>query len=267
MPDQATPHEDGCVTAEQREHVLIIALDRPQKRNGLTPKMFRELAAALTRLETDDALRCGVLHGVGEHFSAGLDLPKYAAARKAGEVIHPPELIDPYNLREPLRTKPLVAAPRGICFTAGLEFVLAADIVIAADDCRFTQMEVKRGIMSGGGGITRLVERAGWGNAMKILLTGDEFNAQEAYRFNLVQEIVPPGQELPRAIEVAQKIAEQAPLAVRATIENARISLGEGWRIAASKTLAANNKLFASEDAKEGIQSFIEKRPARFAGR
>ena len=197
-----TKDPDGQVNVEQREHLLLIGIDRPEKRNGFTPKIFAELAAAYTRLEKDPGMRCGVLHAEGDHFTAGLDMPKIAPLRRAGLPLVATEEVDPFNLREPLRTKPLVVALKGICFTVAIELMLAADIAIAAENCRFSQLEVKRGIMPGCGATFRMRERAGWGNAMKILLTGDEFSAADALRYNFVQEVVPTGQELPRAISV-----------------------------------------------------------------
>ena len=113
--------------------------------------------------------------------------------------------------------------------------MLAADIVVAADNCRFSQLEVKRGIMAGCGATFRFVERAGWGNAMRLLLTGDEFTPRKRIGLNFVQEVVPVGQELSRAIELAQLIATQAPLAVQATMENARIAVQDGWPTAYGK--------------------------------
>ena len=259
-------HPDGEVRIEQRGHLLLIAIDRPEKRNGFTPKMFEELAAAYTRLERTHELRCGVLYAEGDHFTAGLDMPKIAPLRQQGRPLAPPTEIDPFNLREPIRTKPMVIALKGISFTVAIELMLAADVAIAADNCRFSQLEVKRGIMAGCGATFRMAERAGWGNAMKILLTGDEFTAQEALRFNFVQEVVPAGQELTRAIEIAERIAQQAPLAVQATMENARIALTYGWQAAQAKIIATQQRLYNSEDAKEGVQSFVEKRTARFTG-
>jgi enoyl-CoA hydratase/carnithine racemase len=112
-----------------------------------------------------------------------------------------------------------------------------------------------------------MVERAGWGNAMKYLLTGDEFDAGEALRMNFVQEVVPVGRELPRALELAERICRQAPLAVQATMENARVAGTHGWQAAYLQIAATARRLYNSEDAKEGVQSFLEKRDARFTGR
>jgi len=265
--NEAQRDPDGQIKLEKRGALLLIGIDRPEKRNGFTPKMFAELAAAYTLLEQDPDLRVGVLYAEGDHFTAGLDMPKCAPLRKEGKPYIPPAEVDPFNLREPLRSKPVVMALKGISFTVAIELMLAADIVIAAQDCRFSQIEVKRGIMAGCGATFRFVERAGWGNAMKLLLTGDEFDAAEALRLNFVQEVVPVGEELPRAIALAERIAEQAPLAVQATLHNAHTAVNFGWQAAYASIANTQRRLFNTEDAKEGVQSFIEKRPARFVGR
>jgi enoyl-CoA hydratase/carnithine racemase len=255
------------VKTEQREHVLLIGIDRPEKRNGFTPRMFSQLAAAYSRLESTPELRCGVLYAEGDHFTAGLDMPKIAPLRRAGIPLVPPAEVDPFNLREPLRTKPMLVALKGICFTVAIELMLAADIAIAAENCRFSQLEVKRGIMPGCGATFRMAQRAGWGNAMQVLLTGDEFSAQDALRFNFVQEVVPVGRELPRALELAERIARQAPLAVQATMQNGQIAMTQGWKAAYEQIASTQQRLYSSEDAQEGVQSFLEKREARFVGR
>lgn len=268
MTQTGNPRDaDGQVKVEQRGHLLLIGIDRPEKRNGFTPKIFAELAAAYTRLETTHELRCGVLYAEGDHFTAGLDMPKIAPLRQQGLPLYPPGEVDPFNLRAPLRTKPMVVALQGICFTVAIELMLAADIAIAADNCRFAQLEVKRGIIAGCGATFRMAERAGWGNAMKVLLTGDEFSALEALRCNFVQEVVPYGQQLPRAIEIAERISRQAPLAVYAMMESARVAHTEGWQAAAALIASTQRRLYNTEDAKEGVLSIQEKRAAEFQGR
>ena len=261
---------EGAVVTEVRGHVLLIGLNRPSKRNGFTPKMFCELAEAYTRLDDDPELRVGVLHAFGNHFTAGLDLPACAPLMRAGKKAIPEGLVEPHDMGLPgyrRRTKPMVAAVKGICFTVGIELMLGADIVVAADSSRFAQMEVQRCIMPTGGATLRMPERAGVGNAMLHLLTGDTFDAAEALRCHFVQKVVPAGQELDEAFRIAERIAAQAPQAVVATRLNVLKAIELGQAAAVADFIPVQQRLASSEDAAEGVRSFVEKRPARFTGR
>ncbi len=263
-------HPEGSIELEVRSGVLLIGINRPNKRNGFTPKMYRELGEAYTRLDDDPTLRVGVLHAMGEHFTAGLDLPTIAPLMQRGEKAVPLGLFDPLNLGMEgyrRRTKPMVVAVQGITYTLGIELMLAADIVVAADNCRFSQLEVKRGIMATGGATLRMAERAGMGNALLHLLTGDEFGSAEALRLNFIQLVVPAGEQLNEAIKIAEAIAAQAPLAVVATRQNVLKAVEQGPLAAMHDFISVQKTLSNSEDAKEGVQSFIEKRAARFTGK
>ena len=263
-------HPEGSIDLDVQDGVLLIGINRPNKRNGFTPKMYRELGEAYTRLDDDPALRVGVLHAMGEHFTAGLDLPTIAPLMQRGEKAVPLGLVDPLNLGMECyrrRTKPMVVAVQGITYTLGIELMLAADIVVAADNCRFSQLEVKRGIMATGGATLRMAERAGMGNALLHLLTGDEFNSAEALRLNFVQRVVPAGEQLQEALNIARAIAAQAPLAVVATRQSVLKAVEQGPLVAMHEFIAVQKTLSNSEDAKEGVQSFIEKRAARFTGK
>ena len=263
-------HPEGQIDCTVLGAILQISINRPAKRNGFTPKMFRELGEAYGRLDDEPALRVGVLCAEGDHFTAGLDLPTIAPLMKRGEKSVPLGLVDPLNLGMEgyrRRRKPMGGAVQGITYTLGIELMLAADIVVAADNCRFSQLEVKRGIMATGGATLRMAERAGMGNALLHLLTGDEFGSAEALRLNFVQRVVPTGQQLTEALNIAQAIAAQAPLAVVATRQNVLKALEQGPLVAMHDFISVQKTLANSEDAKEGVQSFIEKRAARFTGK
>ena len=262
--------DEGRIDTEVRGHLLLITINRPAKRNGFTPAMYRQLAAAYTRLDDEPALRVGVLMAAGDHFTAGLDLPTFAPLMQRGEQAAPAGGVEP---TEPgmagyrRRQKPVVVAVKGITYTLGIELMLAADVVVAADNCRFSQLEVKRGIMATGGATLRMAERAGAGNALLHLLTGDEFNAAEALRLNFVQKVVPPAQVEQEALQIAEQIAQQAPLAVVATRLNVLKAIEHGPLAAMEEFEATQQRLSRSEDAAEGVRSFVERRPARFPGR
>jgi enoyl-CoA hydratase/carnithine racemase len=257
--------KEAKITTERRGHLLLIGLNRPKKMNAFDLDMLAEFAQAFATLEEDPNLRCGVIHAHGDHFTAGLDLANVAPAVAQGRSLGTPGAIDPWGVHGKLRSKPTVIAVHGRCLTLGIELCLAQDVVVAASDTRFAQIEIKRGIFPFGGATFRLVQAAGWGNAMRWLLTGDEFGADEAHRIGLVQEVVAPGKQLERAIALAETIAAQAPLGVYATIASARKSLLE--EPAARALLPEVMRLMATEDAREGLQSFVERRAAKFSGK
>ena len=258
----------GSITRERRGHVLLIGLNRVAKRNAFDLAMLDELALAYGELERDAEVRCGVLFAHGDHFTGGLDLAQMAPALLQGQLWALPEGgLDPLGMRGASRAKPLVCAIQGICLTLGIELALAADISVAAADARFAQIEIKRGIYPFGGATIRFPREAGWGNAMRYLLTGDEFGAAEALRIGLVQEVVPVGQQRDRAVALAETISAQAPLGVRATLASARLAVQEVEAVAAARLVPDLVELMRSEDAREGIQSFIERRPGNFTGR
>ena len=188
-----TPPPEGCIDTQVLGRMLLIGINRPAKRNGWTPPMLRQLAEAYTRLDDEPDLHVGVLHAFGDHFTGGLDLPAVSAYMQSGAKAIPEGLVEPHDFGLPgyrRRTKPMVVAVKGICFTVGIELMLGADIVVAADNCRFSQMEVQRGIMATGGATLRMAERAGVGNALLYLLTADEFGSAEALRLNFAQKVV-----------------------------------------------------------------------------
>jgi enoyl-CoA hydratase len=257
------------VTVECDGHVLLIGVNRPHKRNAWDLKTIAEVGAAYDRLAEDDSVRAGVVFGHGDHFSAGLDLAdvlpaviERGPAALAGGGRH-----DPFGVWGEPVPKPVVMAVQGIAFTLSIELALASDIVVAAEDVRFRQLEVGRGILPFGGATFRAPAQLGWGNAMRFLLTGEEFGAAEALRIGLVQEVVPAGEQLDRAIAIARLIAAQAPLGVQGTLANARVAMrAQAERAAAGHLRGLLPGIVGSEDAAEGVRSFLERRDARFRG-
>ncbi len=263
MEDQ-TP----LVTTERDGHVLLIGVNRAAKRNAFNLALIDQFAAAYEELGDDPELRAAVVFGHGEHFSAGLDLAEVgpAVAKDGPAALGGGRRFDPFGMWGPQVPKPVVMAVQGIAFTLSIELALASDIVIAADDVRFRQLEIARGIMPFGGATVRAPMRLGWGNAMKFLLTGAQFGADEALRIGLVQEVVPAGEQVARAREIATQIAAQAPLGVQATLANARIAEDQGITAAKEHLVAQLGAVLASKDAQEGVLSFIERRDAVFTG-
>ncbi len=272
MMESNDRHPHGTVHTEVLdEHILVMTVDRVEKKNAFTPKITHELEDALTRLDDDPDLFVGVLTFAGDHTTAGLEMPLFfsdeaiaaAAERRAAQSTPP---VDPFSLGRRL-TKPRITAVQGITFTIGIEIALAGDIVVAASDLRMCQLEPKRGLAPLGGATVRYVQRGGWGNAMYHLLRADEFGADEAYRVGLVQEIVAPGRQRDRAVELAREMLQCSPTALRHTIANARIALDEDEPAAIAAIDEMERTVRATEDFQEGIASFLERRPARFTGR
>jgi len=256
---------EGKIRTETHDRIFKIIIDNPAKKNAFSPAMMEQLSDALTELHNNDSYWVGVICAEGKDFTAGLDMPKFFGPNaekrnfKEGNV-------DAFGLQKRCK-KPIVTAVQGIVFTIGIELMLAGDIVVAAEDARFCQMESKRGIAPLGGAHFRFLSRTGWGNAMYHLFLCDEFTAARAREIGLVQEVVPAGQQVERAVEIARRIARNAPLGLRAMKEAALkyIQAGEAMAVAAIPEIHA--AVMGTEDAKEGIRSFVERREAQFQGR
>jgi len=254
------------VVLDRAGHVLLIGLNRPEKMNAFDLQMLQELSDALEHYESDRELRAAVLYAHGDHFTAGLDLAEVGPAVERGQPLFPVDQVDPLQVNGKKRTKPLILAIHGWCLTIGIELMLAADIIVAARDTRLGQIEIKRGIFPFGGATIRWFQRSGWGNAMRYLLTGEIFDGEEAYRIGLVQEVTEPGQQREVAVAIAQKIAAQAPLGVQATLASAQLARSEGPEQALTQLLPEARRLMETNDAAEGLQSFLERRAAVFSG-
>ena len=248
--------------------VLRIGLNRPAKKNAADRALLRELAAAYTRLERDPDLRVGLVYAEGEDFTAGLDLADVGGDLGSGSIdFRDEDQLDPWGLSGPERSKPVVVAVHGLCLTLGIELILAADVAVATDSASFGQIEVARGILPFGGATARFPAAVGWGNAMRWMLTAERFDAAEALRIGLVQQVVRDGTELSTAGAIAARIAAQAPRAVAAVLSASRAARGTAEREGFSGLSGALRELAASEDAAEGVLAFRERRDPVWTGR
>lgn len=258
----------GTVSVETVGRVMTVTVDRVEKLNAITPEIFEGITQAWQDLEDNDDLWVGVLCFAGNHTTAGLELTRFF-----GPDSDYYENLDVYDTRPDAFAlnrrckKPIVMAVQGLSYTVAIEMLLVADIVIAADDCRFRQLEGRRGLAVMGGGHARYIQRCGWGNAMYHLLRGDEFDAERALQIGFVQEVVPAGEQIDRAMEIASEICECAPLAVQEMKRGALIALQRGEAAGLAEMRTMKDITANSEDCKEGIQSFIERRNAVFKGR
>ena len=258
----------ALVNVEKSGHVLLIGLNRPEKMNAMNREMYHLIAQAYGRLNREPDLRVGLVYAEGDHFTSGLQLDDWAGVFSKGEGLTLDEgEIDPFFITGPPLDKPVVYATQGICFTCGVEMMLNTDIRVAARDSRYAQLEVKRGIFACGGATIRLQEEIGWANAQRYLLTGDEWSAEQAYDWGLVQELVEPGEQFERALALATKVANAAPLGVQGSLRSSRLARLEGHGAAKQRLFPELAPVMESEDVQEGIQSFLERRDAVFKGR
>lgn len=256
---------EGQVSWERHGRVLKITIDNAAKKNAFSPEMMLQLSQGLTELDRDPDLWAGVVCAAGDHFTAGLDMPKFFGPGASPRPI-PDDAVDPLGLKGRCR-KPIVTAVQGVVYTVGVEIMLAGDIVVAAETSRFAQLEAKRGIAPLGGGHFRYLTRAGWGDAMYHLLLCDEFDAERAYKIGLVQEVVPAGQQVERAMALAERITQNAPLGIQVTKEAALSYLAGGEAAAIAYVPVIRERVMGSADAMEGVMSFIERRAAAFTGK
>jgi enoyl-CoA hydratase/carnithine racemase len=251
----------------EHDHVLEMRLNRAEKRNAADMELLQQLARAYGRLEADPQMRVGLVTAEGDHFTGGLDLADVGKHMGADGLSYVPEGgLDPWGIHTAQVSKPVVIAAKGICYTLGIELILAADIAVAAHGTRFAQLEVQRGILPFGGATLRFAERCGWGNAMRWILTGETFDDAEALRIGLVQETCSPDDVDTRALALAQSIAQAAPLAVAATLANARLARAAGHAEASARLQPELMRLMASNDAKKGFVAFASRQQAIFSG-
>lgn len=258
------PYE--TILVERRERVAIITINRPEKRNALNIQTRAEGAAALEELRTDDSVRVVIITGAGDKaFIAGADIAEF----KERTAITQREVMLERGLFNAFDTfpKPVIAMVNGYCLGGGCEVALACDIRIASESASFGQPEINLGIIPGGGGTQRLTRLVGEGKAMEMILTGEIINAQEAFRLGMVNHVVPADQLEAKTMEVANRMAEKSPIALRLAKEAVRVAsrsnLDEGLR----REVDLFAMCFSSEDKDEGVTAFLEKRKPEFKGK
>ncbi|MGW0176537.1 enoyl-CoA hydratase-related protein [Rhodococcus sp. NPDC003322] len=253
------------VRVQRDGSVLVVTLDRPDRHNALDSATVTGLGLALAAAESDDAVAAVVLTGAGERtFCSGLDLEEFARTRSAPRATDGPGLATLLNRTYP---KPLIAAANGSAFAAGLELLLACDLVVAAEHAEFGIPEVRRGLVAAGGGIVHLARRLPLAIALEMGLTGASLDAARACALGLVNRVVPAAEVGAEALRLARAVAANAPLAVRFTKEHmygALDSTPDEARRAIQQGLTA---IVSSADAAEGARAFAERRPPVWAGR
>lgn len=249
-------------------HIRHLQLNRAEKMNAANRQLLSELSLAYADADRDNNVRVVVVSAAGDHFTAGLDLGDVlGTAPEAGLDLTPVGGIDPWGITTAPITKPVVMAVQGTCLTLGVELILASELAVADETTVFGQLEVTRGIMPFGGATTRFSQRVGWANASRYLLTGETFTAREALRIGLINEVVPTGAQVERAMELAGLIAEQAPLAVQATLRNARMARAAFENDALSQLPAELGALLDSEDFRAGVAAFATRSKPEFTGK
>ncbi len=263
-----------AVLVEKDEHVLTVTLNRPEKRNAVNSEVMCRLYDAWLRLDEDDDLRCAILTGVGKTFCAGMDLseiPKLRSGKPDNEymerVMKEPEVIFGAWLKTYRPTKPVILAVEGFARAGGTEILQGTDIRVAGQSAMFGVTEVQRGLFPMAGSAVRLRRQLPYAIAAEMLLVGDDLPAARALELGLINHVVPDGQALAKAREIAQRISQNGPLAVKGILATLRatetLSEEEAFVIEQQHGMVA----MASEDAVEGPRAFLEKRKPVFKGR
>jgi enoyl-CoA hydratase len=246
------------VLTEARGRVLVITLNRPDARNAINTPLAQGMVAALEQLDGDDGLSVGVLTGAGRGFSAGMDLKAFATTG-------PPSGFDTFL--EKGSRKPLIAAIEGFALAGGLEVALTCDLLVAASNAKLGIPEVGVGLFAAGGALLRLPRRLPYGVAMELALTGDPMTAEQAHGYGLVTRLAEPGGALDAAVELAERIARNAPLSLAVSKQVLRETQGrteeEFWAFQGPMM----QTIFGSADAREGSVAFAEKRAPAWTGR
>jgi enoyl-CoA hydratase len=256
-------------TVERRGQVVLIGINRPDVYNRFDPETSHALAVAFTGYEHDDTLRCAILFGHGPNFSRGIDVDAHKAAIGQTPAANGDSLVSYTGTNAKRRlTKPFIVVTHGDTWNAAHELHLAADIRICAADVRFGQDENTHGRFPGGGSTVRFPREVGWGNAMRYMLTGDHWGAQEAHRMGEVQEIAPNRDAaIEVALRIANKVAACGPLGIKATLESAHLAVDSGEIEAFAQMGKAYNALYLTRDFQEGRDAEAQNRPPVYTGK
>lgn len=258
-------------TVERRGHTVIVTMNRPEKKNALSPAMLVGMYDAWREIDEDDDVRSAILTGAGGNFCTGMDLAAFAAGggdnpyadrMKGDPDLHWKALLRHYHLK-----KPLIAAVEGYAVAGGTEILQATDIRVAGESATFGIFEAKRGLFPQGGSTVRLVRQIPYTVAMDLLLTARPVSAAEAKEIGLIGYVVPDGKALEKALEIAELINANGPLAVEAIKRSVRATEGLPEDKALEVELEIGWPIFSTEDAKEGTRAFVEKRVPNFRRR
>jgi enoyl-CoA hydratase len=257
------------VTVERRGDIVLVGLNRPFIQNRIDPPTRIRVAQVFYHYEHDPSLRALVLFGHGDQFSRGIDVDASQAGVASGQrATGGADSLDPLGNAQPRRTKAMIVVVHGDTWNLGHELYLAADIRIAASNTNFGQDENTHGRFPGGGATVRFVRDAGWGNAMRYMLTGDHWSAEESYRMGVTQAIAPsPAAALDTGITMARKVAACGPLSIKATLASAHQMIDPVEADALSKLGAQYSALYRTEDFIEGRRAEAEGRPPKYQGK